>query len=82
MTEHVTATLVGHVVVGIVWFVFLGSLLIALGERDAFWAGVASWAVVAVPVTVLGGAGRSRWVYGLEAAWLAAWAVVAALALT
>ena len=82
MTEHLPGTLVGHAVVGIVWFVFLGSLLVALDDQGAFWAGVASWAALALPIAALAGAGRRRWVYGLEAAWLAAWAVVAALALT
>lgn len=82
MSEQLPGTLVGHAVVGLVWFVFLGSLLVALEDRGAFWAGVASWAALALPVAVLAGFGRRGWVYGLEAAWLAAWAVVAAIALT
>jgi hypothetical protein len=82
VSEHLPGTLAGHAVVGLVWFIFLGSLLVALEDRGAFWAGVASWAALALPVAVLGGSGRRVWVYALETAWLAAWAVVAALALT
>jgi hypothetical protein len=77
-TETVLAALLGHVVVGVVWFVFLGSLLIALENRGAFWAGVATWVVLIPLLAALVWADRRWWGYGLEASWLAAWAGVIA----
>jgi hypothetical protein len=76
--ETVLAALLGHVVVGVVWFVFLGSLLIALEDRGAFWAGVATWVALVPLLAALVWAGRRWWSYALEAAWLAAWAAVIA----
>jgi hypothetical protein len=80
--EAVLAALLGHVVVGVVWFVFLGSLLIALEDRGAFWAGVATWVALIPLLGALVWADRRWWGYGLEAAWLAAWAAVIAAELS
>jgi hypothetical protein len=76
------AALLAHLVVGLVWFIFLGSLLVALENRIAFWIGVATWAALAPLLAYLAWRRQPWWRYGLEGAWLAVWAAVAALALS
>lgn len=80
--EALVAALLAHLVVGLVWFIFLGSLLIALENRTAFWAGVATWVALAPLLVVLAWRRRRWWRYGVEGAWLAAWAAVAAVGLS
>jgi hypothetical protein len=79
--EALAAALLAHLVVGLVWFIFLGSTLVALENRTAFWLGVATWAALAPLAAYLAWRHRRWWRYGAEAAWLAVWAAVVALAL-
>ena len=80
-SETLLAALLAHVVVGLVWFIFLGSLLVALENRVAFWLGVATWAALAPLLGYLAWRRRRWWRYGVEGGWLMAWSAVAALAL-
>ena len=80
-SETLLAALLAHVVVGLVWFILVGSTLVALENRVAFWTGVGTWAALAPVLAWLALRRQRWWRYGLESAWLVVWAAVAALAL-